>query len=146
MDEFVHNLEAMVLSPAAGTVPDGSTGTKANAGAKGGAEPNAGAKGGAEPNAGRKGGAEPNAGTKAKTKARSAAVSSDGSGHEAEVAGEPAAAPSTVRQIQSAPAEPVNLVGVAGPSLARRLLPFASVAGALVLLRVIVYALRRRRS
>ncbi len=50
------------------------------------------------------------------------------------------------RVIESEPAEPVDLVGIAGPSLARRLLPYASIAGALFLLRIVVYALRRRKS
>lgn len=50
-----------------------------------------------------------------------------------------------VRQIQSVPAEPVNLVGIAGPSLAKRLWPYASVAGVLFLARIVVYALRRRK-
>jgi hypothetical protein len=52
----------------------------------------------------------------------------------------------TIRHIQSAPAEPVDLVGIAGPSLLRRAIPFASIAGALVLLRIVVYALRRRQT
>ena len=56
------------------------------------------------------------------------------------------APPSGPRQINSPPAEPVDLMGVAGPSLGKRLIPFASVAGALFLLRIVIYALRRRKS
>jgi len=52
---------------------------------------------------------------------------------------------SAIRQIQSAPVEPVDLVGIAGPSLAKRLWPYASVAGVLFLARIVVYALRRRK-
>jgi hypothetical protein len=36
-------------------------------------------------------------------------------------------------------------MSVAGPSVFKRALPFASIAGALVLLRIVVYALRRRK-
>jgi carbon monoxide dehydrogenase subunit G len=50
-----------------------------------------------------------------------------------------------VRQIDSPPAEPVDLVELGGASLAKRLVPYASVAGAIFLLRIVVYALKRRR-
>ncbi|MGH9295123.1 MAG: SRPBCC family protein, partial [Acidimicrobiales bacterium] len=53
--------------------------------------------------------------------------------------------PSGPRRIESPEPEPVDLVGVAGGSLAKRLVPFASVAGVLVLARIVVYALRRRK-
>lgn len=49
------------------------------------------------------------------------------------------------RRIEGRPAEPVDLMGVAGPSLRKRLLPYASIAGALFLLRIVIYALRRRK-
>ncbi|HXY42593.1 MAG TPA: SRPBCC family protein [Acidimicrobiales bacterium] len=120
LDQFVHNLETMVLSPAAVAVTDGATTP--------------------EPKK-----AEPKAKAERKPKSKLESASSNGGGHEEEVAAQPEAS-SGVRTIQSAPVEPVDLVGVAGPSLARRLLPFASIAGGLFLLRVIVYALRRRRS
>jgi hypothetical protein len=74
------------------------------------------------------------------TAAEGAAVS------EAASAEEPAAAPASgPRKIDSPPAEPVDLVGVAGASLGKRLIPFASIAGALFLIRIVVYALRRRK-
>jgi carbon monoxide dehydrogenase subunit G len=63
-------------------------------------------------------------------------------------AGDEAPAPKPrpqVRKIDHAEPEPVDLVGVAGPSLARRLVPFASAAGALFLIRIVIYALRRRK-
>lgn len=41
--------------------------------------------------------------------------------------------------------EPVDLAAVAGGSLARRVLPFASIAGILVLIRIVIYALKRRK-
>ncbi|MGP0005166.1 MAG: carbon monoxide dehydrogenase, partial [Acidimicrobiales bacterium] len=127
LDQFVHNLETMVLAPAASAATN---------------EP-------AEPASKTPEAKAPAARAKAepKPKAKSqAAASSDGAGHVDEVEAKPETAPPTVRQIQSAPAEPVDLVGIAGPSLARRVLPFASIAGAFFLVRIIVYALRRRRS
>lgn len=50
-----------------------------------------------------------------------------------------------VRRIESEPSEPVDLIGAAGPSLAKRLLPYASLAGALFLLRIVISALKRRK-
>lgn len=49
--------------------------------------------------------------------------------------------PSAVRTIQSAPAEPVDLLGAAGPSVAKRTLPLLVVLG----LVLIVWRRRRRR-
>jgi carbon monoxide dehydrogenase subunit G len=53
--------------------------------------------------------------------------------------------PAGVRKIDSAPAEPVNLVDVAGGSVARRLAPYMTVAGVLLIIRIVVYSIRRRR-
>lgn len=50
-----------------------------------------------------------------------------------------------VRKIESPPATPVDLLQAAGPSLVKRLVPYASVAGAIFLLRIVFYALKRRR-
>jgi carbon monoxide dehydrogenase subunit G len=60
------------------------------------------------------------------------------------------AAPSEVpfeepRRLEARAAAPVDLVQLAGPSLARRLAPYASIAGAAFLLRIVIYAFRRRR-
>jgi len=55
------------------------------------------------------------------------------------------AEPIGVRHIQSAPAEAVDLVGVAGSSILKRIVPFASAAGLLVLIRIIIYAMKRRK-
>ena len=52
---------------------------------------------------------------------------------------------STRRLVDHPEPEPVDLAAVAGPSLARRLAPFASLAGVLVLLRIIIYAMKRRK-
>ncbi|MGH9171422.1 MAG: hypothetical protein ACRD0Z_11205 [Acidimicrobiales bacterium] len=41
--------------------------------------------------------------------------------------------------------EPIDLGSPPGPSLARRLVPYASAAGGLFLLRIVIYALRRRK-
>jgi len=49
------------------------------------------------------------------------------------------------RQIASAPAEPVDLIEVAGGSVMKRLAPFLTVAGLLLMARIVVYAMRRRR-
>lgn len=50
-----------------------------------------------------------------------------------------------VRQIYSPPAEPVDLVDVAGGSLMKRLGPYLTIAGILLIARIVVYSLRRRR-
>lgn len=57
----------------------------------------------------------------------------------------PGAAPSGARKIEGPAAEPVDLVQVAGPSLVRRIAPYASIAGAVFLLRIVIYAFRRRK-
>jgi carbon monoxide dehydrogenase subunit G len=57
----------------------------------------------------------------------------------------PASGQATVRQIYSPPAEPVDLVDVAGGSLMKRLGPYLTVAGILLIARIVVYSLRRRR-
>jgi carbon monoxide dehydrogenase subunit G len=49
------------------------------------------------------------------------------------------------RTIDSPEPVPVDLAAVAGPSLVRRVAPFASVAGVLVLIRIVIYALKRRK-
>ena len=51
-----------------------------------------------------------------------------------------------VRHIDSAPAEPVDLVGVAGSSVARRLAPLLIVLGMVVVVRVAARFRRQRRS
>ncbi|MHB8458025.1 MAG: hypothetical protein ACYDBS_10115, partial [Acidimicrobiales bacterium] len=50
-----------------------------------------------------------------------------------------------VRKIDQPASDPVDLVEVAGGSLVRRLLPYASIAGSIFLLRIVIYALRRRK-
>lgn len=51
----------------------------------------------------------------------------------------------TVRRIEPREVAPVDLARVAGPSLVRRVAPYASVAGGIFLLRIVIYALRRRK-
>lgn len=59
---------------------------------------------------------------------------------------QPEGAPASTRRLVDHPEpEPVDLAAVAGPSLARRLAPFASLAGVLVLPRIIIYAMKRRK-
>ncbi|HLI43949.1 MAG TPA: SRPBCC family protein [Acidimicrobiales bacterium] len=65
---------------------------------------------------------------------------------EIEPEAEPAAAPhGGVRRVEHPEPEPVDLVDVARSSLGKRLLPYASIAGAIFLLRIVIYALRRRK-
>ena len=52
----------------------------------------------------------------------------------------------SVRLVDHPAPEPVDLVDVAGGSLAKRLLPYATIAGVIFLVRIVIYALRRRRS
>jgi carbon monoxide dehydrogenase subunit G len=188
LDQFVRNLETMVLSPDAvgggnhgarlerTTVPKAKAAPKAKAvpdpdrvkdlvepepkaehedkvkpDAKAKVAPedkvklevNAKAEPKAEPKAESEREAEPEA--KAEPEAE-AGAEADGAKPQPETAVEPDSSKPTVRHIQSIPTEPVDLVGIAGPSIARRLLPYASIAGALFLARIVVYALRRRRS
>ena len=65
-----------------------------------------------------------------------------------QAAAEPVSEPATttIRQINHPEPEPVDLVDVAGGSLVRRLLPYASIAGAIFLLRIVIYAMRRRKA
>ncbi|MHB1510322.1 MAG: SRPBCC family protein [Acidimicrobiales bacterium] len=183
LDQFVRNLETMVLAPDAPDAP--ASGGKAAAPGRAPAAPRRQASPDEEATAGgdaaqgasatpatkapvsRSGessvasnGAAPDASAAPSAPAHAggshagtSATSTPGAGTSATgrpVTGTPAAsadepAPSPIRRIQSAPAEPVDLGRIAGPSLARRLIPFASAAGALFLVRVIVYALRRRK-
>ncbi len=54
--------------------------------------------------------------------------------------------PPSIRTIDSAPAEPVDLVGVAGSSVARRLRPLLLVAGVVVVIGLVARARRHRQS
>jgi carbon monoxide dehydrogenase subunit G len=56
-----------------------------------------------------------------------------------------AASQAGVRRVEHPEPEPVDLVDVARSSLGKRLLPYASIAGAIFLLRIVIYALRRRK-
>ena len=66
------------------------------------------------------------------------AHASPANGNEAESEAQEGPAPSGARPIHSAPAEPVDLLGAAGPSVLKRLAPLAGVL-------VVVLLLRRRR-
>jgi hypothetical protein len=167
LDQFVQNLETMVLAPtaAAGGAEEGA-GTAEGPPGDAKAESAKAAEAKAKPEAGPE--AKPEARSSGTIKARPAAGSAgkaarDSNGkaaatdddeipaegeqaeHAEEGAGEPDPSKPTIRHIQSAPVEPVDLMSVAGPSLAKRLIPFASIAGALFLARIVVYALRRRK-
>jgi carbon monoxide dehydrogenase subunit G len=183
LDQFVQNLETMVLSPTADAGVDHAEEPKPKAEPKPRIEPDvkAEAKTRAAPEgkADAKTRAEPEGKAEAKTRAEpegkadakakvepegkadaKAKVEPEGKAEytadagpvaagaepQGDAAAEPEPSTATVRQVQSVPAEPVDLVGIAGPSIARRILPFASIAGGLFLARIIVYALRRRKS
>jgi len=160
LDQFVHNLETMVLSPSAngdsgqaGT-PEAENETASASAPEPTSEPKAKGRARAEPRA--KAEPEttiraesettPSAGPDTATPSEADAAAGDGAADEGETPAEPEPSKPTIRHIQSIPAEPVDLVGVAGPSIARRVLPFATIAGALFLARIVVYALRRRKS
>jgi carbon monoxide dehydrogenase subunit G len=114
LEQFVANLEATVLAPAP---PAGEGAPPAGADEP---EPPA-AKAGEPPRA-----------------------EEAGSARE-EQEGEPSDAPrGGVRRVEHPEPEPVDLVDVARSSLGKRLLPYASIAGAIFLLRIVIYALRRR--
>jgi soluble lytic murein transglycosylase-like protein len=145
LDQFVHNLETMVLAPAVAATSSSSDESAADAGGTADAAPQAQAAAAAKPEVAKSNTPKPTAAKSTSTKSTAAGRGSikarpvDDGAAEAET---PAPA---IRQIQSAPADPVDLGRIAGPSLAKRLIPYASVAGGLFLIRVIVYALRRRK-
>jgi carbon monoxide dehydrogenase subunit G len=157
LDQFVHNLETMVLTPAlaasasssdeSGADADGTADAapQAQAGEAAAPKPTAAKSNTPKPTAAKSNTPKPTAAKSNSTKStaarRGSITASAVDDDEAEVE-TPAPA---IRQIQSDPADPVDLGRIAGPSLAKRLIPFASIAGGLFLIRVIVYALRRRK-
>jgi len=152
LDQFVQNLETMVLAPnaagEAGEAKGASEAGEAKGASEAGEAKGAGeagkAKGAGE--AGKGADTEPTVADTGPEAAdpEPAAADIDAKNDAAEPEDEAPSKP-TVRQIQAAAAEPVDLMSVAGPSVFKRALPFASIAGALVLLRIVVYALRRRK-
>ena len=143
LDQFVQNLETMVLAPNAAGEAGEAKGASEAGEAKGAGEAGK-AKGAGE--AGKGADTEPTVADTGPEAAdpEPAAADIDAKNDAAEPEDEAPSKP-TVRQIQAAAAEPVDLMSVAGPSVFKRALPFASIAGALVLLRIVVYALRRRK-
>jgi hypothetical protein len=155
LDQFVQNLETMVLAPNAAGEAGEAKGASEAGKAKGASEAGEAGKAKGASEAGEaKGAGEAGKGadtepTVADTGPEAAdpepaAADIDAKNDAAEPEDEAPSKP-TVRQIQAAAAEPVDLMSVAGPSVFKRALPFASIAGALVLLRIVVYALRRRK-
>ena len=126
LDQFVENLHETVLSPGGAPAPAAAAAAAAPKAPAGAAEKEAATGNGTAPAA-------------AEAAAEAETVAATGAGATSE------AVPSGPRKIESRPAEPVDLVGVAGPSLRKRLLPDASIAGALFLLRIVIYAMRRRK-
>ena len=155
LDQFVHNLETTVLAAppsAEATSSAAGSGTQAEAGAS--EEATATDSNGSAPPAD---GKERRSGPRrsrswASTAAVTATETEAAEGGEPgppEVAEQaaPSPAPATTgpRQIASAPVEPVDLVEVAGASVMRRLAPYLTVAGVLLIARIVFYSLRRRR-
>jgi len=142
LEQFVSNLEATVLSPGA-SAPATAPGTASEGDPTGGAAP------APVPAPKRASRARKAAGAPSPPAEAAAEAAADRETEtEPKPEPEPAPAPepaSTVRRIDSAPAEPVDLMGVAGPSLRKRVLPYASIAGAIFLLRIVIYAVRRRK-
>jgi hypothetical protein len=132
LDQFVQNLETMVLSPKADEADSHAD------------EPDASAEHASGSNS-TPASDEPASDEPASDEPASDEPASDGPASPDESAVESEPSKPVVRTIESAPAEPVDLVGVAGRSVAKRLIPFASIAGALFLARIVVYALRRRK-
>lgn len=167
LEQFVHNLETMVLAPSGAngsaetseeTVPDAAPVKPAKAAAKStrsrsSAKTAASAAASDPEPSGAAAGDETATGERAGISSKKAAAEGDtgspGSGTTGQPEGAPTESPApaagAIRQIQSAPAQPVDLGRIAGPSLAKRILPFASIAGAIFLARIVIYALRRRR-
>jgi carbon monoxide dehydrogenase subunit G len=171
LDQFVHNLETTVLTPGApatsgGAQPGGevaaeavgevaATGSHEAPPASGAGDSStseagdAAANGKADPGAASASAANFDASGAADADEASAAAgsSSAASSSSSTASAEASEAPSSasIRQIESAPAEAVDLMGVAGPSIAKRVVPFASAAGVLVLIRIILYAMKRRK-
>ncbi|MGO9559469.1 MAG: SRPBCC family protein [Acidimicrobiales bacterium] len=158
LEQFVSNLETTVLAPAAagGLAPDaGAAAGAAEASTEAVAPP---APPRARATRSRKAAAAKPAAAGAQPVGDAAAPEA-GAASEPAGAGEQAAAAESsapepepvaeaeprIRRVDHAEPEPVDLVGVAGPSLRKRILPYASIAGAIFLLRIVIYALRRRK-
>ncbi len=153
LDQFVQNLETMVLAPGSGAAavdpapgadgavetPTGAPTETATAGSSGTTSP-----ADIEAGAAADGLTDAAAGGATGAAAREAA---GGTSPDAAAAPESSTQPASVsiRQIDSVPAEPVELLSVAGSSVAKRMVPFASVAGLLVLIRIVIYAMKRRK-
>lgn len=134
LEQFAHNLEANVLTASVG---DEGAGDESPGAETGGAEAPSPAPARKRPVAKKEPAAE-----------ASEAAPPENEPSEAPLASEPAKEEGdggAIRQVVGPAAEPIDLVGTAGGSLAKRLVPYASVAGGIFLLRIVVYALRRRK-
>jgi carbon monoxide dehydrogenase subunit G len=143
LGQFVENLEATVIEHgddenAAGAEPAGEEAQPAR-GSRGGRRRTTRPAAAAESEA-------PPAADEHETIDTTDPISTNGSGREHAPADEaPAAEPvgATVRKLEPVPAEPVDLVEVAGPSLVRRVVP---VLAAAAVIAVLIALLRRLRS
>jgi len=137
LDQFVHNLETTVLAGPAEEPPSPAPAEAASTAEPASAVPAAlDGNGSAPAESAERQGAAPARARRSRSKASAPAAPSGP---------EPPPAVSAARQIPSPPAEPVDLIGVAGPSVMRRLAPYMTVAGILLIARIVFYSLRRRR-
>ncbi len=150
LDQFVQNLEKTVLTPEGGeqetsagaTAPrDKSEGPGESVSEQTGPVPSP------KPRRTRAKTEMPPAASAAESESAGepSAPSEGGEAAPATPSGDGAAAPSGVRRIEGPAAQPVDLGAIAGDSIAKRILPFASIAGAIFLIRIVVYAMKRRR-
>jgi carbon monoxide dehydrogenase subunit G len=172
LDQFVHNLESTVLAvpdasatpPATASSPGAAADDAKTVDSNGSvpsqpaeevaAAPARRSRSKAAPPAGSSSSAEQKSENKAPARPenKSAGAGSDRRDEAAEAPVEPAPVPpkapshdSGPRQISSPAAEPVDLFDVAGGSVMKRLAPYLTVAGILLIARIVVYSLRRRR-
>ena len=172
LDQFVHNLESTVLASPDATAPAAATtGGKSDDAPAADSNGSSAAQAAEEVATTRARRSRAKAAPATATTASSGAATGDEAGTEggsasdaqAEAKAEPKvkaaekkaqdapepskepAADAGPRQIFSPPAEPVDLVDVAGGSVMKRLAPYLTVAGILLIARIVVYSLRRRR-
>jgi carbon monoxide dehydrogenase subunit G len=154
LEQFVSNLEATVLAPAsagesatdAGPTAESTSETAPAPASAPGRAPRSRKAAAAKPAVEAVEAGDAAVSSEAPKTSNSSKASAATETTESEPVPAPAPAPApTIRRIDSAPAEPVDLVGVAGSSLRKRILPYASIAGAIFLLRIVIYALRRRK-
>ena len=161
LDQFVHNLESTVLA-APGAVPRSKAGRRRRLRCRGDGgqqriAPEKPARSRRRPARRSRTKAAPAAGSSTESKPAKPATTARPRPRPPAPAAPPPARSRTLRRrrrrpVRSRPppdqlatAEPVDLVEVAGGSVMKRLAPYLTVAGILLIARIVVYSLRRRR-